>query len=285
MQSVTFQGKSLTLVGRKIHVGDIAPNFRVVTHDLQQKSLIDFEGKIKVLTSFPSLDTSVCDLQVKEFNKRAEKFSQEVVMLAISKDLPFAQARFCAHFAIKNLYVLSDYKTSSFGINYGLLIKELNLLARSVILLDKSDQVRYIQIVDELSHSPNYEEVIKNLAEVVQNPIASEKPREIGHCLPCEGKEAALSKEKIQEALAQVKGWQLVEEKKIIKEFLFESYGDAKYFLDLIALIAEEQSHHPTLTLTYRKLKVVLTTHAAAGVTKNDFIMAKIIDSLQNKEV
>ena len=108
-----FKGNPLTLVGRNIKVGSLASDFKVLTQDLKETGLADFAGKLKVITSFPSLDTPVCDLQVKEFNKRATSLGADVAVLGISKDLPFAQKRFCDTFAIKNIAVLSDYKYSS----------------------------------------------------------------------------------------------------------------------------------------------------------------------------
>ena len=127
-RTVTFEGNPLTLVGRNIAAGMTAPDFQVVTGGLEARSLKDFAGKIKIVTSFPSIDTPVCDLQVKEFNKKAAELSEDVVVLGISKDLPFAQARFCDMNGIEKVTVLSDYKSSSFGINYGLLIKELKVV-------------------------------------------------------------------------------------------------------------------------------------------------------------
>ncbi|MFN7171137.1 MAG: 4a-hydroxytetrahydrobiopterin dehydratase, partial [Candidatus Omnitrophota bacterium] len=218
--------------------------------------------------------------QVKEFNKRALGFSEDIVVLGISKDLPFAQRRFCETNEIKNVIVLSDYRFSSFGINYGLLIKELNLLARAVIILDKNDVIRYIQIVEELTNPPDYEAVLENLEEVIKNPTMSVKEELPSKCKPCEGGIPPLPKEKIERLLTQYRDWQLVEDKKISKEFRFKDFGEAKYFLDLVSIIAEEQGHHPTMSLIYNKLKITLTTHAAGGLTENDFIMAKIIDEL-----
>lgn len=167
-RSIHFKGNPLTLVGKAIREGSSAPSFKVISQDLKEVSLADFKGRVKILTSFPSLDTPVCDLQVKEFNKKAADLSEDVVIVGISKDLPFAQARFCHDNEIKNISVLSDYRFSSFGINYGLLIKELNLLARSVIIVDKNDTIRYIQVVDELTTPPNYDDVLDNLKDVLQ---------------------------------------------------------------------------------------------------------------------
>ena len=167
-KTVIFKGTPMTLVGRDLTVGSPAPDFKVVSQEMKDVALSNFKGKIKVITFFLSLDTPVCDLQVKEFNKRASLLSSDVVVLGISKDLPFAQKRFCQSNDIKNVVVLSDYKDSSFGLNYGLLIKEMSLLARGVAIVDKKDILRYMEIVKELTTPPNYEEALKALAEVAR---------------------------------------------------------------------------------------------------------------------
>ena len=296
-RKITFKGSPLTLAGRNIKVGNAAPYFRAVAKDLKEVSLVDFsrpeinpaggiplpagKGKIKLITSFPSIDTPVCDLQVKEFNKMAAGLSSDIVIVGISKDLPFAQARFCQVNDIKNVLTLSDYKFSSFGINYGLLIKELNLLARAIIIVDQNDVLRYIQIVEELTSAPDYDDALKNLDQVFRNPQGGIQTELPAKCKACEGGASALPKEKIEKLLVQYRGWQLIEDKKIAKEFKFKDFVEAKYFLDLVSVIAEEQGHHPNLTLIYNKLKITLTTHSSGGLTENDFIMAKIIDELQ----
>lgn len=277
---VNFKGKPLTLAGRKIEEGKTGADFKVISQDLKEVNLADFTDKIKIVMSFPSLDTPVCDLQVKEFNKRAVGLSLEVIILGISKDLPFAQRRFCDSFNIKDIKVLSDYKYSSFGINYGLIIKELNLLARAALILDKANTIRYIQIADEITLALNYDEVLNNLKEVLANPVLTLKQELPSKCAPCEGGTPSLSKEGIDRLIASYRGWELIEDKKITKQFKFKDFIEAKYFLDLISIVAGEQGHHPTLNIAYNKLKVTLTTHAAGGLTDNDFIMAKIIDEL-----
>ena len=277
---ISFKGKQVTLVGRKLKTSTFAPNFKVVSKDLKEVGLSNYKNKIKVITTFLSLDTPVCDLQVKEFNKKASEF--DVEMLGISKDLPFAQSRFCESFNIKNMTLFSDYKNSSFGINYGLLIKELNLLARAVIIIDKSDVVRYVQIVDEQTKAPDYEKVLSSIKEVIKNPTSKEA-KEANRCLPCEGEVKKLSKEKIERHMAQVKDWELVEDRKIVREFKFKDFLETKYFLDLVALLAEEEGHHPSFTMTFNTLKISLTTHASGGLTDNDFIMAKMISEMYGK--
>lgn len=165
---VTFKGEPLVLTGKSVKVGQKAFNFELVAPDLKILRLSDFRGKIKVINFFPSLDTPVCDLQVKEFNQRAAGLSPLVVVMGISKDLPFAQARFCSANEIKKEIVLSDYRFSSFGLNYGFLIKELNLLARGSLIIDRQDKIRYLQLVNEITQSVNFNEVFNALQRVLE---------------------------------------------------------------------------------------------------------------------
>jgi thiol peroxidase len=167
--TLTFQGKVMQLIGKRLILNETAPNFLLVNNAMEEVDLSSFKNKIKVITSFPSLDTPICELQVKRFNKSASVTSDNVVIIAVSKDLPFAQKRFCVDYDINNLTVLSDYKYSSFGMNYGLLVKELNLLARAVIILDANNVVRYIQIGEELTNHLDYEDALNNLNNLMQN--------------------------------------------------------------------------------------------------------------------
>ncbi|HTY45491.1 MAG TPA: thiol peroxidase [Patescibacteria group bacterium] len=282
---VTFKGNPLTLVGRRIKENTPAPDFKVLSGELKEVRLADFKAKLKVITTFPSSDTPVCDLQLKAFNTHAAGFSSDVVVLGISKDLPFAQKRFCELNGIEKVTVLSDYKYSSFGLNYGLLIKELNLLARTVLIVDKNDFIRYIQIVPEITNQPDYRHALSALGEIIrQGPGLAAAGAAAAKCKPCEGGIAALPKSTIDKLLAQHRGWELVEDKKITKTFTHKDFADAKYFLDMVSAISEEQGHHPTMTLAYNKVKITLSTHAAGGLTDNDFIMARLIDELGGSE-
>jgi thiol peroxidase len=277
---VTFKGNPVTLVGRVLKTEMIAPDFKGVSADLKEVRLSDFKGKIKVINFFLSIDTPVCDLQVKEFNKGATGFSSEVVVVGISKDLPFAQKRFCEANNIKNVLTLSDYKFSSFGINYGVLVKEMNLLSRGVVIIDKNDVIRYFKIVEELTTPPDYEDALKNLTEIIKSAALTVKEELPSKCKPCEGGVLPLPKDTVEKLIAQHHGWELEEDKKLVKKFKFKDFQEAKYFVDLVSIIAEDQGHHPKLTLDYNRLKITLTTHAAGGLTENDFIMAKIIDEI-----
>jgi thiol peroxidase len=163
---ITMSGNALTLVGNAVSVGDKAPDFTVLDMNLLAKSLKDYEGKIKVISVTPSLDTPVCDLQIHWFNEDAANHSDDVEVLNISADLPFAIKRFCATGGIDRTVALSDHKDASFGNAYGVLIKELRLLARSVFIIDKANVVRYAQIVSEQTNEPDYEAALNALKTI-----------------------------------------------------------------------------------------------------------------------
>lgn len=157
---VTFKGKPMTLLGPEIRVGEKAPDFRVVDTALAPVSLGDFRGKVKVISSVPSLDTPVCDAETRRFNQEAAKLPENVVVLTVSMDLPFAQKRWCAGAGVDKVKTLSDYQDRSFASAYGVMIKELKLLSRSVFLVDDKDVVRYVQHVPEVAQEPDYESVL-----------------------------------------------------------------------------------------------------------------------------
>lgn len=157
---ITSQGKPLTLLGEEVKVGDKAPNFTVVDNGMQPVSLEAFRGKIKIIASVPSLDTPVCSMETRRFNEEAGKLPDKVVILTISMDLPFAQARWCAASGVEKVKTLSDYRQRSFGLAYGVLIKELMLLARAVFIVDDQDVIRYVELVPEISQEPDYGRVL-----------------------------------------------------------------------------------------------------------------------------
>ena len=164
---ITFRGNPLTLVGNEVKAGDKAPGFTVLDKTLSPVSLSDFKGKVKIVSVTPSLDTPVCDLQAQTFNTQAQSLSQEIVILNVSMDLPFAIARFCSERGIERLKILSDHRDASFGSAYGVLIKELRLLARSIFVIDKDEVVRYIQIVPEMTNPPDYDKALEAAQKLV----------------------------------------------------------------------------------------------------------------------
>ena len=156
-RTVTMKGNPLTLVGNEVIVGQPAPDFEVIANDMSSVKLSSFKGKVCIICSVPSLDTSVCDMETRRFNEEAGKLGSDVVVLTISMDLPFAQKRWCGAVGINNVQTLSDHREASFGKGYGVLIKELRLLARAVFVLDRDGVIRYMQIVSELTSEPDYE--------------------------------------------------------------------------------------------------------------------------------
>ena len=165
-QVTKMGGNPVTLVGPELEVGDKAPDFTVLDNGLEPKSLKDFKGKIKIISVVPSLDTKVCDMQTRRFNEIAAGFSDEIVVLTISMDLPFAQERWCGAAGVDRVVTLSDHRDASFGENYGLLIKELRLLNRAVLIIDDGDVVRYIQVVEENHDLPDYDSALEALKEI-----------------------------------------------------------------------------------------------------------------------
>ena len=158
---VTFAGGPVTLVGPEVKVGQAAPDFTLLDNGLAPKTLKDFAGKVKVISVVPSLDTGVCDAQTRWFNQDATKLSDDVVVLTVSMDLPFAQKRWCGTAGVENVVTLSDHKDASFGENYGFLIEELRLLTRGVVVIDKNDKVTYVEYVPEVTHAVNFDATIE----------------------------------------------------------------------------------------------------------------------------
>lgn len=166
MPKVTFKGNPVTLVGPELKVGDAAPNFAVVDNALSQATLASYEGKVKIISAVPSLDTPVCDTETRRFNQEAASLPGDVVVLTISADLPFAQKRWCGAAGIDKVITLSDYRDRSFGLAYGVLIEELKLLSRSIFVIDKKNVIRYIQHVPEVTQEPDYAAVIAAAREL-----------------------------------------------------------------------------------------------------------------------
>src|SRR6267154_2846560 len=147
--ATTMKGNPLTLIGPELQVGDHAPDFTVVDGTLSPVNLEKTGSHVRILSVVPSLDTPVCDLQTKRFNQEASKLN-DTVILTISKDLPFAQKRWCGATGATAVKTLSDYR-GNFGETYGVLIKGLNLLARCIFVIDESGKVTYVQLVKEVT--------------------------------------------------------------------------------------------------------------------------------------
>jgi thiol peroxidase len=161
-----MKGNPLTLIGNEVKVGEKAPDFTVLDNDLSPVQFSSYRGKICVLSSVPSLDTPVCDIETRKFNEEASKLGDKVQILTISMDLPFAQKRWCGSAGANKIQTLSDHREAQFGIAYGVLIKELRLLARAVFLVDVKGILQYTQLVKEIVNEPNYDEIWSALNKI-----------------------------------------------------------------------------------------------------------------------
>jgi thiol peroxidase len=165
--AVTIHGNPLTLVGKELSIGDPAPDAELLDNSSNPVKLSSFQGKVCVILSVPSLDTPVCDMETRRFNEAAGKLGSDVVILTVSMDLPFAQKRWCGAAGVERVITLSDHREASFGKAFGVLIKELRLLARSIFILDRNGIIQYIQNVKELSQEPDYDAVVKAVQKIV----------------------------------------------------------------------------------------------------------------------
>lgn len=165
--TITFGGDKVTLLGKQVEVGQEAPDFKATKNDLSEFNSEDLKGKVVVYSIAPSLDTSVCAIQAKKFNHDALDLSNDVVIVTVTEDLPFAQKRFCANEDIKNLEMVSDYKEREFGEKYGFLIDELKLLARGVVVVDKEGVIKHVEYVEEVTNEVDFDAALEAVKELV----------------------------------------------------------------------------------------------------------------------
>lgn len=163
---ITFAGNDVNLLGKEIKVSDKAPEFKATKNDLSVFDSKENEGNIVVYSVAPSLDTSVCALQAKRFNQEASKL-ENVKIVTITEDLPFAQARFCSNEGIENTIMVSDYKDREFGEKYGFLMKENKLLARGVVIVDKDGIVQYVQYVPEVTNEVDFDKALEEVKKLI----------------------------------------------------------------------------------------------------------------------
>ena len=154
-----FRNPSPIILFVCVKVGDNAPDFLVVDNDLKNVKLNDTTGK-RIFLAVPSIDTPVCDIEVRKFNEEAAKL-KDVTIYVVSMDLPFAQSRWCGNAGIENVKTVSDYKQKNFGKNYGTLVEELGLLARAVFVVDENNKVTYVEYCEDIVNEPNYEKVLE----------------------------------------------------------------------------------------------------------------------------
>lgn len=159
-------GKPVTLLGNELKVGDAAPDFTAVGNDMQPVTFSQFKGKVVVISAVPSLDTPVGNMETRRFNTGAPRLGPDVVILTVSMDLPFAQKRWCGAAGVDKVMTLSDHRDASFGMAYGVLVKELRLLTRAVFVVDRKGVVRYVQFVKETGNEPDYAPVLAAVKEL-----------------------------------------------------------------------------------------------------------------------
>lgn len=163
---ITFGGNKVNLEGKEIKVGDLAPSFKAVKRNLSDFNSDDLKGKIVVYSVAPSIDTPVCALQATTFNEEATKLSDDVKIVTVTVDLPFAQERFCSVKGIKNADIVSDYKYKEFGKKFGFMIEELQLLARGVVIVDRDGKVAYVEYVPEVTHDVNFDKALEEVKKL-----------------------------------------------------------------------------------------------------------------------
>ncbi len=150
-----------TLIGPELKVGDTAPAFTATANDLSTVDSRTYKGKVRIINSVPSLDTGVCDAQTRRFNEEAAKLGENVVILTVSMDLPFAQKRWCGAAGVDRVITLSDYKDAAFSSAYGTLIKEWRLCSRAVFVVDSQDRLVHVEYVPAAGQHPNYEAALE----------------------------------------------------------------------------------------------------------------------------
>lgn len=166
--AVTMKSNPLTLTGNQLKLGDQMPDCCLVANDMSEKRLSDYKGNVVILLSVPSLDTSVCSMEARKFNEAVSKIDANVMTVTVSMDLPFAQQRWCAAQGFDQAVTLSDHKQACFGECFGVLIKELRLLARCVFVVDAEGVIRYIELVPEITDEPNYDAALNKAKELVK---------------------------------------------------------------------------------------------------------------------
>jgi len=165
--AVTMQGNPFTLLGKDLKVGESAPDLELLDNDLNPVKLSSYRGKVCVVSTVPSLDTPVCDMETRRFNQEAANLGADVAIVTVSMDLPFAQKRWCGAAGVDKVATLSDHRAAAFGEAYGVLIKELRLLARAIFVVDKEGTIRYVQLVKEISEEPDYDAVLEAVKALV----------------------------------------------------------------------------------------------------------------------
>ena len=217
-RNVTLNNEPVMLLGRSIREKEVMPNFTMLNPEMQERNLSLFKERFKVITSFLSIDTPVCYKQVAHFNKWAKELSSDVALIGISNDLPFTLARAQEKENFTNMALMSDYLHHSFGINYGLLVKKMHVLARTVLILDQNNVLRYLQVVPEITQEPNYDDVKETLKTLLESPAEEVLATTVEECAPCTGSVKPLSPEEINARMRNINKWERQDDIKIYRE-------------------------------------------------------------------
>ena len=167
-QNITFAGNTMALSGNTVKVGDRAVDFVATKQDLSPFNFLDgTKGKVRIISDAPSIDTGVCSLQTQRFNEEANTLKDDVQIVTITVDLPFAQKRFCGQEGIENIDVVSDHKALDFGMKYGFVLNDLRLLARGIVVVDKDDTIKYVEYVSEVTNHPDYDRALEAVKTLI----------------------------------------------------------------------------------------------------------------------
>jgi len=277
-KEIIYNEKTYSLMGRNMREESQAPDFTALTVDQESFQFSNYKNQVKVISSVVTLEKPLCLLQINEFNRLAQDHQDEALILGISNDLPFTQNRIKKENNLNHIMLLSDSLTHNFGIQYGLQIKDLNLLAPSVIIIDKSNVIRYMQVTENAEIAALLTPAFNAFENILENPVSEIKGGTTSHCIPCEGDTSPLKESDIAPLMTDINNWDLIDNLKLHKSFKFEDFEEAGLFVDIISAIAQEQDHHPDMCIYYNKVDLILTTHSVGGLSKNDFIMASLID-------
>ncbi|MDW7669374.1 MAG: thiol peroxidase [Bacillota bacterium] len=166
-ENITFGGQEVTLIGTEIKIGERAPNFRGIKQNLEDYNFYEeTDNRIKLISVAPSLDTKVCSYQAIEFNRIASELNKDVIIINITVDLPYAQQKFCSSNAVDKIQVVSDHKYLDFGGKYGFVIKEMRLLSRGVVLIERDNTVKYVEYVNEITESVDFDKVKEEISKL-----------------------------------------------------------------------------------------------------------------------
>ena len=166
-KKITMNGQPVKLAGTELKKGDNAPDFTLTGNSLEPVTKADFNGKILVISCVPSLDTPVCEIETRRFNLEADKLPENVTVLTVSRDLPFAQTRWCAANGVDKVVTASDYRNFGFARDYGVLLSDLDLLTRAIFVIDGQGIIRYIQFVEEVTQEPDYDTVLQEIKKLI----------------------------------------------------------------------------------------------------------------------